>query len=110
MTDQDQEWGAGEGLKMLHIANSVCPARLIRGARESLECVSIELAKRDEQHGEAGEMGQGGKKVEQPTLRDMPWGTLREVALVDCVDEEDWYCFLDGFKVRSSTSPILSYV
>ncbi|KAF8586506.1 hypothetical protein K439DRAFT_1631568 [Ramaria rubella] len=79
------DWGAR--LKMLHIANSVSPARLIAGAAANLECLSIELAK------------SGPDTVPPvPTLREMPWTTLREVALVDCVHEEDWYCFLDGFE------------
>jgi hypothetical protein len=77
----------GDSLKMLHIANSMCPAALVAGT--SLECVSIELA--------------GPCRAPKPllTLREMPWKTLREVALVDCcnLNEMEWFCFLDGFEV-----------
>ncbi|KAF8485602.1 hypothetical protein JB92DRAFT_1539423 [Gautieria morchelliformis] len=76
-------------LKMLHIANSMCPAALVAGT--SLECVSIEMA---------GPCYRAPKPV--LTLREMPWKTLREVALVDCcnLNEMEWFCFLDGFKSR----------
>ena len=77
----------GAGVKMMHIANSKHPARLVAGAGSALECVSIELAK--------------SASAPQPavTLLEMPWKTLREVALVDCANETDWFCFLDGFEV-----------
>jgi hypothetical protein len=81
------------GVKMLHIVNSTCPARLVASAGAALECVSIELAR--------PELARPGSAAAQPviTLREMPWKTLREVSLLDCVKEADWCYFLDGFKV-----------
>ncbi|KIJ41233.1 hypothetical protein M422DRAFT_31847 [Sphaerobolus stellatus SS14] len=87
---------AGGGLQMLHVANTVCPARLINGAKGTLECVSIELATSGKR------MGAKGSREDQPTLREMPWGTLKEVALVDCINDEDWVCFLEGFQLHKS--------
>lgn len=77
----------GTGVKMLRIVNSVCPATLVVGAGASLECVSIELA--GSYHGPGHAL----------TLREMPWKSLREVALVGCINDMDWFCFLDGFEV-----------
>lgn len=79
----------GSGLRMLHVANSMCPARLVASAGPALECVSIELAR------------SCPAASSTLTLREMPWKTLREVSLVDC-NEADWCCFLDGFEVSNA--------
>lgn len=107
--------GGGGGLKMLHLSNAKCPSRIITSPSigQSLEVLSIELARPDiADFADDSTMttvtgNPSSMLVPTPaptstaTLRDMPWSTLKEVSLFNCVDKQDWCHFLTGFQVCS---------
>lgn len=90
-----------QGLKMLHLSNVQHPAQIISSvaAGSALEVLSLEVA--GSTSGSVSNRSNNTESTPPPTLRDLPWSTLREVSLLHCADDEDWYHFLSGFQVRS---------